>query len=1360
MRKTNFTLVPIGGSSRKANGKHKTTLTLALFFLFALVANQLQAQCSISCKNVNISVGQSCEADLNWSTLAYLPSACNQTPDDEDFTIIMYDYDGTIIDSSSNGNLLVDLHAYLDDSVIVEVYYTGSGGNNNYCWTSALVEDKMPPQVTCTNDTMSCLEGVLEPFPEVTDNCTDPDDIEIIVRNRSYQSICDDNFIKIMIREFQAKDDAGNLSSMCTDTIWFERVDFDSITPPPNYIDSTALVCDDPSWDDNGNGYPDWDEVGAPSYKGIPLYPDGVDACNLSFTFTDHEFPISCGTKVVRNWTGMEWCSGSDRIEEYVQVIMVIDNEPPVVEAQNNEIEVTTSHFSCTASVIIPPATVTDNCSEISSYLVSTDAPGVGVQEFDNPSAVSLPLPIGTWDVIITAYDDCHQNNGGSDTVTVTVIDNTPPVTVCDQNTAVSLTVDGKARVFAESIDDGSYDECGPIDVYEVARMDVDCDGNSTNFGPFVEFCCEDIENNPIQVILRVTDESGNSNECMVNVEVQDKLPASIEAPDDFTVSCEFPYDEDDLSVFGKVVMVSNPNDIFDPSLDPRDSIILNDPGSGVSGPEFKGLDGFAYDNCDVTISMSDSIDVGSCGTGTITRTFMAMGAGNQMQASDVQTITFVNPNPFIPENIDFPEDVTLINSCDLENDLTPDFIEDEFPGEGFPTFSGDECAQIARSFDDAFFPIDDPDDPACFKILRTWKVLDWCTYEGGGDQPYESVQVIKVMNNVAPEFTLPCTDTTLISIDGDCDSRFVTLLQDAEDDCTANENLVFNWRIDAFNNGTFDYTGTGKDASGDYPVGSHRIEWTVSDQCGNTTTCSFIFTIESEKGPSPVCRNLTVGLMGVDTNGDGEIDEGMLDINSDQFDAGSFHACGFDFTTSFSEDPTDTVRTLTCDDIGTPELEIWVHADNGTSAFCRTYVIVQANNGACGQGNEGPTFPISGNISNPIAQAGMNNIEVDLQGASEQVKTDEDGNYGFSPMPEGGQYTVMPDKDGELLNGVSTFDILLIQQHILGMNVLESPYQQLAADVNNDRRITGGDIIDLRKAILGIENEFPNNTSWRYIDQEFTFSSGEPLNEDFEENYGIESLEEAMTAVDFYAVKVGDINGNASGMAEGRSSKALNFAVDNVEFKEGQTFSLPVRAKDFENLLGFQMTLEYNEYNMEILQVESGALELGANNIALHDEEAAITMSWNDVQPQSFDEEEVLFTLEVSAKTSGSVSSAMSLTNSITPAEAYDESGNKNTLLSFRSVKEEYNEFALYQNSPNPFSDQTVVGFVLPTRADYTMLFYDVNGKELLVIEEEGKKGYNQVQLSSGDIKAQGVIYYKLESGEYSASKKMVVVK
>lgn len=1359
MRKTNFTLVPIGRSSRKANGKHKTTLTLALFFLFALVANQLQAQCSISCKNVNISVGQSCEADLNWSTLAYLPVDCNQSPEDEDFAIIIYDSNDDTIASSTTGNLVVDLHAYLDEEVKVEVYYTGAGGNNNFCWTNALVEDKMPPQVDCRNDTVSCLEGVLEPaLGSLSDNCTDSADIDIIVGPRQYVNICDDEFIKYMIRTYQAEDASGNRSAMCTDTTYFTRIDTSIIDWPAN---DTSLACDDPTWDTNGDGYPDWFEVGVPEYQGIPLYPDPVDACNLSFTFEDHDFPIPCGTKIVREWTGMEWCSGSDRLFSYIQVIKVIDEDPPVVEAQNDFIEVTTSHFSCEANVIIPPATVTDNCSDITYYAVSTNAPGVSTQESTSPQAFSLILPIGNWDVVITANDGCYLNSGGTDTINVNVIDNTPPVPVCDQNTSVSLTIDGRAQVFAASIDDGSYDECGPIMTYEVARMNLDCDGEPTTFGPSVEFCCEDIPNNPIQVILRVTDESGNSNECMVNVEVQDKLPASIEAPDDITVTCEFPFDENDLSIFGDVEIVDNPNDIFDPALDPRDSIILDDPGDEVSGPVFKGLDGFAYDNCDVTISVVDSIDIESCGTGNIFRTFMAMGAGNEMQALDVQTITFENPTPFVEDNIDFPEDVTLINDCNLGSDLTPDFIESEFPGEGFPTFMGEECAQIATSFSDAFFPIDDPDDPACYKILRTWKILDWCTYVPGGDQPYERTQVIKVMNNVAPTFTLPCTDTMLVSIDGDCNSRFVTLIQDAEDDCTANENLVFSWRIDAFNDGTFDFFGTTNDASGDYPVGEHEIEWSVSDQCGNVTTCSFLFSISSEKGPTPICESKTVGLMPVDTDGDGDPDDGMLELGVSYFDGGSFHACGFDITVSYSEtDPFDTLRLFTCDDvIDTPIVEVWVHASNGTSSFCSIPVIVQANNGACGQGNQGLTYPIAGNIMNPISQTAVHDIDVNLEGAFEQAVTDEDGDYSFSPMPEGGQYKVMPERNGDLLNGVNTFDVLLIQQHILGINMMEGAYNLLAADVNNDKRVSGGDIIDLRRVILGIENEFPNNSAWRYVDQSYQFSAN-PLNDQFEENYGISNLNSAMTGIDFYAIKVGDVDGSVGDVASGRSNQPLTWNMNDIEFESGETVSIPVRSEDFDNILGFQMTMKYNGSAVELTNVSPGALELGTGNIGWHEDKQAVTFSWNSVQPTSFDAGEVLFTLELKTKRVGSISSTLSLSNDITTSEAYDNIGVKSTLVKFRSSEQDFNEFALYQNSPNPFSDKTLVGFVLPQRGDFTFTVIDGEGRELLVIEEEGQKGYNQIELSVQDVRTEGVVFYKLESGDHSASKKMVVIR
>ena len=78
--------------------------------------------------------------------------------------------------------------------------------------------------------------------------------------------------------------------------------------------------------------------------------------------------------------------------------------------------------------------------------------------------------------------------------------------------------------------------------------------------------------------------------------------------------------------------------------------------------------------------------------------------------------------------------------------------------------------------------------------------------------------------------------------------------------------------------------------------------------------------------------------------------------------------------------------------------------------------------------------------------------------------------------------------KDDNPLNGVSTYDLVLISKHILGLAPLNSPYKMIAADANKNNSITTTDIVEFRKLILGIYNELPNNTSWRFVDAEYAF--------------------------------------------------------------------------------------------------------------------------------------------------------------------------------------------------------------------------------------------------------------------------------
>ena len=124
--------------------------------------------------------------------------------------------------------------------------------------------------------------------------------------------------------------------------------------------------------------------------------------------------------------------------------------------------------------------------------------------------------------------------------------------------------------------------------------------------------------------------------------------------------------------------------------------------------------------------------------------------------------------------------------------------------------------------------------------------------------------------------------------------------------------------------------------------------------------------------------------------------------------------------------------------------------------------------------------------------------------------------------------HLITPSKTSDPLNGVSTFDLIQIQRHILNIKTFDSPYQYIAADINRSRTITTLDLIQLRKVILGIDANFANNSSWRFINIDHIFQNPtNPLNEYLPETirlgpiYGIRNVE-------FIGIKIGDLNGSA----------------------------------------------------------------------------------------------------------------------------------------------------------------------------------------------------------------------------------------
>lgn len=86
--------------------------------------------------------------------------------------------------------------------------------------------------------------------------------------------------------------------------------------------------------------------------------------------------------------------------------------------------------------------------------------------------------------------------------------------------------------------------------------------------------------------------------------------------------------------------------------------------------------------------------------------------------------------------------------------------------------------------------------------------------------------------------------------------------------------------------------------------------------------------------------------------------------------------------------------------------------------------------------------------------------------------------------------------------------------------------------------------------------------------------------------------------------------------------------------------------------------------------------------------------------------------------------------------------------------------KFSLSQNYPNPFNPTTAINFNIPEDGKVSIKLYDISGKEVAVLLNEFKTaGYHNVKFNASGISS-GVYFYRLQSGEFVSTKKMILSK
>ncbi|MEL7220462.1 MAG: peroxidase family protein, partial [Bacteroidota bacterium] len=220
--------------------------------------------------------------------------------------------------------------------------------------------------------------------------------------------------------------------------------------------------------------------------------------------------------------------------------------------------------------------------------------------------------------------------------------------------------------------------------------------------------------------------------------------------------------------------------------------------------------------------------------------------------------------------------------------------------------------------------------------------------------------------------------------------------------------------------------------------------------------------------------------------------------------------------------------------------------------------------------------------------------LELSMLNGNQEQLTGPDGAYSFSDLPFCDLNVLSPYRNDDPLNGVSTFDIILISKHILGIDIITDPYDLIAGDINGNGSITTLDLVRLRKVILGIDSDFGENTSWRFVLGAYEFPDNEdPLTSDFPVSLNFQAENLADYNSGFIAIKVGDVN---------RSADPENFTGEEVTFRS-QPLGLEIQFTDrllrageeywvdldlimAGELLGWQFELASDQ--LDLLQVDS----------------------------------------------------------------------------------------------------------------------------------------------------------------------------
>lgn len=347
--------------------------------------------------------------------------------------------------------------------------------------------------------------------------------------------------------------------------------------------------------------------------------------------------------------------------------------------------------------------------------------------------------------------------------------------------------------------------------------------------------------------------------------------------------------------------------------------------------------------------------------------------------------------------------------------------------------------------------------------------------------------------------------------------------------------------------------------------------------------------------------------------------------------------------------------------------------------------------------------------VTTAFGQA-MEEVVLHIEGPDFSNFMNVSGTYSLSNVPayQNASYVVKPAKDDNPLAGLTTYDLVLISKHILGIEPLQCEWQRIAADLNCNGSITTFDIVTGRRVILGIEDELPCG-SWRFTPDSVLLSNG--------------------NCQSFTGVKLGDVNADTCHQAwspedRGKQPDKLQLYFRDRHLAPGERASVDFWATENMRLEGFQLAFPNHLDALKINGLTSLTLA-GFDDHSYHLSDRRLAVSWLQPQGQDVRAGEPWFSLSLEMPAGGRLSDVLRLSEAGFEQEAYQTgAGNRAVTLSVQPVE------ARIRIAPNPSSGHFVLELSASEACAVPLQLTDAQGRIVMQRYLQAEKGANRWEI------------------------------